>query len=288
MARSINDIYNALLIEKEANTTLTALEPNAGENATNLLANLSSGSKVAIWRLLFWMVAFAIYMHETFFDLFVADVANAEKKIHVGTPYWFWYKTLNFQLGDTLSWLSGDYYGYAVEDDTKKIIKRCAVEDGLGLLKIKVAKLSGTTPVKLITSELNAYKDYINLLKPAGVNIEVISIDADLLKLEVSVKVDEQLIDSTGQQVGGTSYPVEDAINSYIGNLPFNGLFYVASLVDAIQAVQGVENVHVSVAEAKSYTSGYNAIDPVLGYIPKAGYLEIDPLYPLNTQISYI
>ena len=67
MARTIQQIYDAIITEKQNMTALNALQPSV-DNAQTLLSDASSSSKVAAWRLLFWVVAAAIYLHEVIFD----------------------------------------------------------------------------------------------------------------------------------------------------------------------------------------------------------------------------
>jgi len=289
MARSINTIYDAIITEKESNPALSGLNPAAGENANNLLSDLSSGSKVAIWRLLFWISAVSIWAFENILDLFQLEMIALSETLITGTARWYWKKCYEYQHGDVLVWDSvNSRFNYASTNALIQIIKRAAVVDQPGLLVIKVAKLSGGIPVPLSSPELVSFSEYINLIKFAGTNVNIVSQNADLLKITMSVKVDPLVISITGESilVPGT-YPVENAVNDYIQQLPFNGILNLTSLVDEIQKIPGVVNPVVDTAEGRPYIGSFFPIDRVNGYNANAGHMVIDPAFPLNTSITY-
>ncbi len=58
MARKILEIYDEIIEEKELQPSLTGLLP-LGETSDNLLDDLTSGSKVAVWRLWAYLTAVA-------------------------------------------------------------------------------------------------------------------------------------------------------------------------------------------------------------------------------------
>src|SRR5690606_22382174 len=95
-------------------------------------------------------------------------------QLYVGTLIWYRQQCFEFQYGDSLTW-NGNKYVYAVPNTLKQIIKRAAVVDSGGQVVIKIAKLSGTTPVPLSAGELSAFDAYINQVKFAGTNILTIS-----------------------------------------------------------------------------------------------------------------
>ena len=63
MARNLNDIQQSILDKKTETTTLSTLEVLT-TNEKNSLSGLTSTSKVAIWRLWVYIVAFAIWTLE--------------------------------------------------------------------------------------------------------------------------------------------------------------------------------------------------------------------------------
>jgi hypothetical protein len=290
MSRTISEIYDAIILEKESNPALTVLDPNAGETASALLAELTSNSKVAIWRLIFWIVSVSIWSLENIFDLFKIEILALGETLVTGTSRWYWKKCFEYQHGDVLVWNSTtSRFEYATTNTAIQIIKRSAVVDLTGLVKIKVAKLSSGSPVSLDNTELTAFTYYMNLIKFAGTNIEVISLDADLLRVELTVVIDRLVLLSTGESIANAgTFPVEDSINTYISELPFDGTLSLTALIDAIQKTSGVVNPVLTLATAKPLTGTHLTIDPVNGYNASAGYLAVDPSFPLNTSITYV
>jgi len=289
MSRTIQQIYDDMIVEKESNAALSGLDPNAGENASNLLSDLSSNSKVAIWRLIFWICSTAIWALENIFDLFRLEMIELGKTLITGTTRWYHAKCFEYQHGDVLTYnATTNRFEYATSNPSAQIIKRAAVVDLAGLVRIKVAKLSSGVPVELTAPELASFEYYINLIKFAGTNIDVVSLPADLLKIYLTVVIDPLVLLNTGESIANAgTYPVEDSINNYISSLPFDGVLSLTDLVDAIQATSGVVNPVVTLAESRPDAGSYLAIDPVLGYNASAGYMKIDPLFPLSTTITY-
>lgn len=285
MARTINEIYNQMVTEKQNMTSLNALQPST-DTATNLLNELSSSSKVAIWRLKFYVVAVAIWFHETNWDVYYKKLQDQANKLYVGTLPWYRDQCFYFQYGDSLSYID-NHYVYATIDPSKQIIKRASVNDVGGQVRIKVAKLSGTTPVALSAPELTAFSSYLNSVKIGGTNLSIVSRDADLLKIYYNIVYDPLLLTSSGELISSPgTYPVEDAINNYISNLPFDGVLNITKLTDEIQNATGVIDPIINNAEAKYGTLAYAPINN--NYNADAGHMKIDPSYPLNTTLNYV
>ncbi len=285
MARTIATIYNAMVLEKETMTQLNALQPNIDSSQT-LLADLTTASRVAIWRLMFFIVSVSIWTLEKLFDEHVAWIENRALELIVGTVKWYNTISLEFQYGDSLV-LVGDTYQYSPVVEANRIISLASVNEVGGQVLIKVAKLSGSTPIPLTTPELDAFKYYINKRKFAGVIINAISRAADQLKIQYKIYYNPLVITSTGESISSPgNFPVEDAINNYIKNLPFDGIFKITDLTDKIQLAAGVVDPVFQTAEVKYGANPYTLM--VDKYNPNAGYLEIDPSNPLSSTLTYI
>jgi len=85
MARELSDIYNEIITEKESMTTLRTQFSPFPDTFNNLLWTISSGSKVAIWRLWVWLVAYAIWMFEKVQDTFKSEVEALISSTRFGT-----------------------------------------------------------------------------------------------------------------------------------------------------------------------------------------------------------
>lgn len=285
MARSILEIYDEMVTEKQQQAALNVYQPNI-DNSQNLLNDLTSASKVAVWRTALFIVAVAIYTHEVIFDRHKEEIETRAQEIITGPTQWYADQCFLFQYGDTLTW-NGKKYVYDPINEQNRIIKRAAVIEAAGQVRIKVAKIQNNLPAPLSASELTSFKSYIALIKFAGSNIAIISRDADLLKISFDVYYDPLVLNSSGELISNTSIkPVEVAINSYIQELPFNGILNLTKLVDSVQAAEGVIDPILINAEAKYGQIPYAPINRE--YNADAGHMKIDPAYPLHTQINYI
>lgn len=285
MARSIPVIYDELVGAKESHTELDGLQPNV-DSSQNFLDDLTSTSKVAVWRSFLFCVAVGIWSLEKLMDVHKAWIELRAKELIVGTAAWYAKISLEFQYGDALVY-ADDVYKYAVINPANQIIKLVSVNEVGGQVLLKVAKHdAGGLPIPLTPTELTAFQNYIFKLKFAGVKVIVVSRIADLLKVFYTVYYDPLILSSTGELINSPgTFPVEDAINNYIKNLPFDGTFVVTQLTDKIQAALGVVNPVFSNASAKYGANPYVVLGPY--YKPNGGYLSIDPAFTLNSTVTY-
>jgi hypothetical protein len=290
MARTITDIYDELITEKENNAQLLALQPST-DSSQNLLRDLTSTSKVAIWRLIFFVVAVGIWTFEKILDLHTAEIVEIQESLVTGTDQWYAEQAKVFQLGDTLTW-NGVQYVYEVEDEDLQIVEYSSAITENGILRIKVAKDDGSgQPEKLSASELTSFEGYIDNIIFSGTLNSIISTDPDLLKIAANIVYDPLVLASDGSDVNDSaSFPVEDAINNYLYNLDFNGILRIIDLIDAIQLVEGVVNVIVTTLEAKPDGGTYADILSTTRqeYTSTAGYMNVDNGFPLSSQLTYL
>lgn len=282
MVRSIAQIYDEIMTAKEALSPLGALAP-ANDTATALLAELTSGSRAAVWRLWAYVVAVAHHAHELLFDLFKKEVEGIIAAAPAGTARWYQAQMLAFQLGDALTFTNGKL-GYAAIDPAKQIVKRCAVtERPDGALLVKLAKLDGQgRPAPLdALAELAPAIGYAQKIKFAGTRLSVVSLAADRLRVGYEIFFDPISPEATVRA------NIAAAIEAYLENLPFNGRLSINALTDAIQRAEGVIDPVAQLIEASS-DSGATWQTVSLYYVPQAGYLEIDPASPLSATLALI
>jgi len=229
--------------------SFTPRDPNTIRTA--LLANMptkpSNPSAADVIYNLFTAFAIEASNFEAQFTRFETDLETLGTSLVAGTERWYAAQSLLFQYGDSLT-IDGDGIYYSVIDETKRIIKVSSATSVNGVINIKVAKLDNNNlPVKLSAGEKTAFQGYWDIKIPAGDAITVISQDGDEIKVYASVKINGTVINSTGESIttAGT-YPVEEAILNYCKGLDFNGEFKASKLVDAIQSVQGVNNVVIT------------------------------------------
>ena len=288
MARTINAIYDEIITEKETFSSLDGLTtPVVPEDAQTMLTELTSASKVAMGRLKFWVVAFAIWAHEKLFDSFVADVEKRALEIIPGTTRFYIIETLKFQNGDDLVFNTiTSRYEYADSTSStalaKQIIKQASAIDVNKIVTIKVAQDDGSGGLeKLKVPAKAAFDSYIDDIQIAGVKVDKISDDPDLVKIAYTIEFDPQVMKNDGSLIEDGSFSVQKAIDGYIQGLPFNSMFRVQELTDAIQVARGVINAIADVIEAKSGVLNFTDILSIQTevYLPVAGYLAtIDEL----------
>lgn len=289
MARDLKTIYDDIITSKESKSTLDGYLPNP-ETSDQLTDDLESGSKVALWRLLYWIVAFAIWTHEQVFDNHKAEIETlVNDRLAPSLP---WYQSIAFdwQYGDALTYINGKWQ-YPTVNTANQIIVQCAVVEAGRGLRYKVAKDDGGLG-PLSSGEKSAFELYLKKRKAPGTRIVVISEDPDKLKMDVGVYVNPAVINASGELVADTSVrPVDVAINAYLEEFTttdFNGTFRIQALVDRIQAVNGVVDV-----DPRSFEYKYGGLEyqPISVFVTAyAGYLEIDSEYPLDdpTVIEYL
>jgi len=287
MAQSILEIYNEMVSEKNTMTTLNGLQPNIDSGQT-FLNDITSPAKVACWRTTFFIAAIVMHYQQLLFDDLKTWINNRATEITTGTLPWMVRMTLDFQYGDSLTFIN-DKYQYATVNEANKIVKVATANEVGGVVVIKTAKfdVDGITPIELDTDELDALKVYLQQIKFAGVRLNVVSRPADLLKVSYRIYFDPLVLSDTGELLSTPGvYPVNDAINNYCKGLPFNGRYTTTELTDLIQQAPGVvDPVHLS-TESKYGAFPYVAVEDY--YNPNAGYLKVDPLFPLSDTIIYV
>lgn len=269
MARTIAQIQQSMLDAVAADATLSG--------------NLTSTSKVAIWRLWTYIIAFCQWTLEVLFDSHKTEVTTiiATQKPH-GLQ---WYVTIAklFQYGYALP---PDSDTYGVIDTDAQIVTYAAAEEVTKGLRIKAAKLDSGDLASLSATELTAFTAYMEAVRDAGVRLYIESNDPDSLKLTLTIYYNALVLDSSGQRLDGTNNtPVQDAITAYLQKLPFNGLFIINKLIDALEVVEGVVIANVALAQAKYGALAYS--DIIVEYQPDAGYLRInDPVTDLTITFT--
>lgn len=236
MARTIADIKAQMVAEKNTQTSL---------------AGLTSTSQTAIWNLIFYICAVSINLFEQILDLFKTDIETQIASAAAGSDSWVRAKMFEFQYSATtpqVVQLNNYAPSYATVDTNLRIISRCSVKTGANkTVTVKVA--TGEPPAALSTPQLNAAKGYLNNsgspstngsgIGFAGVQYNVISLSPDLLRLVGEIKYN-------GQYASTIQTEVINAINDYLKNIEFDGVFRTNKMIDYIQAVPGVVDVRFS------------------------------------------
>ena len=142
------------------------------------------------------------------------------------------------------------------------------------------------SPAPLSTLQKNAFQAYINKRKPGGVNVHIISNAPDELRLYITINFNPLVLSDTGEPLLSPGiFPVEDAIQEHIKNLPFNGALDLMRVIDVIELVPGVDSAYITDAQARYGANPFVSFSQQ--YIADAGYLIIDDTTPLSTTITY-
>lgn len=270
MARTIAQIQQSIIAAKQADATLSGL---------------SSTSNAAIWLLWTYVVAVCQWVLENYFDAHKAEVEKIIATQRAHTLQWYVTKARQFQYGVLLPFES-DSYATPSTDPAIAIINYAAAVELPSLVRLKVATLSGGSLAPLSVGQLTAFTAYIQLIKDAGVRMQITSGNPDMLRLQLTIYYDPLVLDATGARIDGTStYPVKDAVKAFLEALPFNGLFVINNLIKALQAIEGVV-IGVVVYAAATYAAlPYTPV--TVEYAPDAGYMVADETY-LLANATYI
>lgn len=276
MARTTQQIFDSMVDEG------VRLATEQGNDA--VVAMFDNTSKVAIWRLLFYVMAFAIMTFEKLLDAFDVVVDTKIANLRPGKLAWYRQKAKDFQYGFPMYTESDEFdnTGYTdAEIEASKIIAYAAVTEttlnDVRVVLVKVAKLSGTDLVPLSNTEYAAFSDYMQTkVKFAGTTLIIYNQVADLLKAEVDVYYDPLLLDGNGLRTDGAGYPVKDAANIYPTQLEFDGEFTNAGFIDALQSCYGVSRRKVNLKKMERKPSGGTYQSVGSSFVPFAGYCKFD------------
>ncbi|MFV8370875.1 nucleotidyltransferase [Flavobacterium sp. LB2P74] len=276
MARSIGVIQNEML------DSITA-----DEN----LAGLNSQSKVSIYRLIVFIVAFSIWVLENLFDTHKKEVDDIIEAKMPHRPSWYRTKAKAFQYGFALITDTDNYNntGYTYDQVlNSKIIKYAAVTPSAGQILIKIATEAAGVLAPITPEQKASFDAYILEIADCGVKYIVVNHLPDILLLNLQIFRDPLVLDSTGMSILNGNYPVQDAINEYMKELPFNGELVLAHFIDKLQKAEGVVIPHLVNAESQAIdinTNAYLDAEPInVKTVPVSGYFTI----PNFDNVSYV
>jgi len=241
-------------------------------------------SAVSLESILFDVFSFAVWTLETLFDLHKNETNSliAELKPHSST--WYRNAAKNFQYGYSLITDSDKYDNTGLTDEAiavSKIIKYAAVTESVteSRLILKVATEIGNKLQPITLSQRNSFSAYMQEIKDAGVRLSIINYLPDRLYLFLVIYFDPLVLDERGNSIVEGGRPVEEALEGFMKDLPFNGEMVLAHLVDKLQTVHGVsipDLVNAQTSWIDGSTNNYGAIQTInVKKIPESGYFEI-------------
>ncbi len=279
MARTIGEIYDTSVQKYKEYMSLNGF-----------VINPEQWSATSFLRLTFYVFAFLSHGLEKILNTERKDIEQYIADYKPRTVRWYRTKALEFQFGYSLP-DGAINYDNTNNDPTlvanSKIIKYAATSGVLKGVKVKVAGESGGDLVPIHPSQLAPLQEYLDRIKGPGVRIYLSSSVADQLFASLKFYYNPEILSSVGKRLDGTNdAPVLEAINNFLKNLRFDGLFIVAHFIDALQAVNGIEIPEVIEIKAK-----YAAVDWLqvgTSYQPDSGFIRLvtfNPTYiPFNNQ----
>lgn len=251
MARSVAEIKKTMTDAFMADVTIREKYGLSSQDTWN-----SSFSSVSLENILFFILAACFHVLEVIFDRHKADVEEKVSSAVVASVPWYYKMALAFQYGDALVLNPKTYqYEYAQSDEEKRVIKYAAVRDKGTSVQILVSGEQNGIPSVLSDDVLSVFKQYMNRVKIAGVILNISSRESDRVLIRAVITVNPLVLDDKGMLLKDGSKPVEAAISDYLKNIVYGGTFNKTRLVDAIQAVDGVEDVELGTCSYRTDTS---------------------------------
>ena len=251
------------------------------------LSGADSSSKVAIYNLWAYIVAFCMWSIYKAWDIFKIEMDQKIREQKLYSLLWFRNMALEYRHGHPLDETTGIYTGEGYTEEeilAAEIVARASVNEieinKRKHLFIKMAKEVNDKLVKLDDAEKAGVEQYFARIKPAGTKIITFSDDPDELKLNITFYYNPLILDQNGARIDGSdNEPVQTAIKDYLSNLKFNGEFILSELVDILQNIEGCADreVYIESAEANYLEPAeWNPIES--SYIANSGYMEIATL----------
>lgn len=268
-------IYNGIVGAASQEAALADLTPNP-DTAAQLRTDISSGSRVSVWRLFAWLFAYASKVQQDLFERYRKDVFDLSRDGHYGTRFWYIAKAKAFQLGHVLVMDSLDG-GYAVDDPDARIVTHAAVAERANLVVVKVAKGTTAPLEKLEPVELSAVNDYFQHLRPT-VQVVTLTADPDAVKITGTVVYDPET------PIMAVQSAVRQALDTYLATLDFGGVMRLTDMRNAMLAVEGVVDVVFTLVEARS-TGPFRPVQRI--YQSYAGHMQLDPYSSIISTITW-
>lgn len=290
MFKTIIEIFNYILDLKNKNT---------------VISDVNTTSKTAIWRQFIEVVSTAYWAFVSVRDLHDKETDFLIQEQKVPNLRWYRNKALSFQYGfdviedtdvfkPTIQIDGVDIEATEEQIEASKVIKYCAVDrkiiNNRASLIIKIAGEENGEIVQSSDEVKEALKKWFEEdgAAAAGDVITYINYKGDILSFSVDVYINPLVLMSDGRHKINLNYPVEDAIKTYLKNLPFNGEFDVQKFEAAILATEGVLKLKTNKVESKWIVAeggdleGYGLFQRLAVYkIPESGYFKVLDFKPL-------
>lgn len=251
MARSIPVIYNQLLQAKNAQSNLT---------------QLNSNSQVSIWNLWLWITAVGQNLFEQLCDLFQTNMESLISNAPVFSLQWIAQMCKNFQYSvsnpqflqvnvtNTYPYVTVNYP--SVNTSLCPVTQAAVAPTSNRTVVVKVATGAYPNIAPLdgspgITGPIcTALVSYLKIIMPPGTQWSLLNVNADQVYIQANVFVN-------GAYMGTVQPNMNTAINNFFAGVPFNGIFEVSQLMEAMLAVPGVTDVILNNVQVRPYNISF-------------------------------
>lgn len=222
---------------------LYQLDPDTGFDE-----QLSSASLEAA---IIHVFAASVHLMEQVWDDFEARVSEVAASAPVLNARWYHDRALEYQHGDTLRYLPGQYrYGYETADDTKRCIRYAAVRDGIndsdGVPILRIC-YSDKDRKAVSTEQSQAFQAYIRQIGAAGTHYQFVNGEPKELRIRLDLYRDPLLLDAEGNRLDGQGgKPVDQAVEAYLDSVDYGGTVHVSRLTQAILGAYGVADAQIT------------------------------------------
>jgi len=247
-----------------------------------------NNSNASVFRMIVNLVSTAMFTFETLLDVFRSEITELSRDVSPGTERWFSFKSKEFQYDDTTPQIlevTDRTIQYPTIDDNLKIVTQASCisvldsETNNASVFVKAAKGEIGSLEPLSTDELNAFRSYINQIKMAGQRLLVSSNQPDRLHIRSEIYYDGQFVKTQVQE------DIREAINTYLSSVEFNGKIYFQRVVDAIQSVDGVQDVVIIAMAARDINTPItNRTRIIKDYTPLAGFMVLEDTVAENLE----
>lgn len=206
-------------------------------------------------RLFIYVVAVCMATLEQLWDAFKADTEALIATAAPQTKAWFQAQMFKFQYSATdpqqvqLNTTTLAPY-YPTLNTTYQVIKYASVNTGgLGITLIKIA---GAGPAALGSSVVSAAQSYVDTIANPGLTYYVTSNNADQIYIDA-------LVYFNGMYSAVILQYITTSINTYLQNIPFDGVVSLLDMEIAIRNTTGVNNVVLQNVQIRKDTDAYGA-----------------------------
>lgn len=207
-------------------------------------------SPASVENLLFHAIATGIQTVEVMMEQHAAHVETLALNTIPATIPWYYDRCLAFRKGYPIVFdtdrLIYDYSPEAKADSKAGIVRYAAVRDQGYSVSILVAGEKDGAPEPLDEETLTQFHTYIEQIKPAGIVVNVTSPKPDSVTVNLTVSLDPLMYHTDGTLIAAPdTNPVAEAVGNYFRTITYGGEMRVSALTDAVQAIDGVRDVHI-------------------------------------------